>query len=260
VELILQRILITGAARRLGAIMVRALAHSDRMIIIQTFHSSDEALQLAADLSSEGKPVVVVKANLADDAEVRDLVSKASAAAGGPITDLVNNASVLDYDAPGQFDGAVFDEAMRINLKVPLMLADSLVAQLPTADLSDRTSQIVNILDQKLWNLNPDFYSYTCSKAGLQAATHMLAQALAPRVVVNAIAPGPVLMSFDQSPEDFDRMAALNPLARPIDPDEIGKAIAFLFEASAYTGQILHVDNGQRLLKSARDLVFATRQ
>ena len=149
----------------------------------------------------------------------------------------------------------VFDEAMRINLKVPLMLADAFAARLPEG----AQGRIVNILDQKLWNLNPDFYAYTCSKAGLQAATQMLAMALAPRIMVNAVAPGPVLVSYDQNDAEFDAMAALNPLARPIDPAEIGRAVAFLFEAGCYTGQVLHVDNGHRLARSDRDLVFATR-
>nr|MCU0882153.1 SDR family NAD(P)-dependent oxidoreductase [Hyphomonadaceae bacterium] len=208
----MERILVTGAAKRLGAVMVRALARPDRVIVIQTFSSRPQADELAAELSGQGTPVVVVAADLASDTAVRGLIDAAASAAGGPITGLVNNASVLDYDAPGAFDVPVFDEAMRINLKVPLMLADAFAARLPEG----AQGRIVNILDQKLWNLNPDFYAYTCSKAGLQAATQMLAMALAPRIMVNAVAPGPVLVSYDQNDAEFDAMAALNPLARPI--------------------------------------------
>lgn len=251
----MQRILVTGAAKRLGAVMVRALSAPDRVIVIQTFNSRPQADELAAELTARGNRVEVVVADLASDDAVSGLIDAASVAAGGPITGLVNNASVLDYDAPGAFDPAVFDEAMRINLKVPLMLADAFAAGLPESE----QGRIVNILDQKLWNLNPDFYAYTCSKAGLQAATQMLAMALAPRIMVNAVAPGPVLVSFDQTDTEFGAMADLNPLGRPIDPAEIGKAVAFLFETTCYTGQVLHVDNGQRLAKSGRDLLFASR-
>lgn len=252
----MERILITGAGRRLGAVMVSAIARPDRVVVISAKGSRADADALAARLNAGGARVVVIGSDLSDDAAVAALVGEAAKAAGGPLTGLVNNASVLDYDAPGGLDLAVFDEAMRINLKVPLMLADSFAAQLEQG----KAGVIVNILDQKLWNLNPDFYSYTCSKAGLLAATQMLAQAFAPSIRVNAIAPGPVLVSFDQTDAEFAAMADDNLLKTPIDPQEIGKALAYLLEAGSMTGQIMHVDNGQRFLKSARDLVFSSRE
>jgi NAD(P)-dependent dehydrogenase (short-subunit alcohol dehydrogenase family) len=150
---------------------------------------------------------------------------------------------------------AVFDRAMAVNLRAPALLADRFAAQ---AD-PHRDACIVNVLDQKLWNLNPDFYSYTMSKAGLLAATEMMARAFAPGVRVNAIAPGLMLPSHDQTPEEFAAAASLNLLQRPTDLDNLAAAAEFLMNNTGLTGQVIHVDNGQRFVASARDVIFDTR-
>ena len=250
-----RRILVTGGARRVGRRLCERLSAAGHGVVIHANQNAAEALELCEHLRTSNPNTWTVTADLADAGAARGLVDEAARLAGGPLSALVNSASVFDYDQPGAMKFDVFDLAMAVNLRAPALLSDSLFQQAdPAGD-----NVIVNILDQKLWNLNPDFYSYTMSKAGLLAATDMMARAFAPKVRVNAIAPGLLLPSYDQTQAEFQTVASRNLMGRPIDVDDVGAALDFLLATRSLTGQVLHVDNGQRLAASARDVMFDTR-
>lgn len=174
---------------------------------------------------------------------------------GGPVSGLVNSASIFDFDDAAHPNPAIFLECMKTNLLAPAMLSAAFAQQ--TDIVGDAC--IVNLLDQKLWNLNPDFFSYTLAKAGLLAATDMAARAFAPRVRVNAVAPGLLAPSFDQTSAEFEAVASVNAMQRPIDPANVANAVEFLMSNSAITGETIRVDNGQRLIPTERDIMFSTR-
>ncbi len=250
-----RRILVTGGARRVGRRLCERLSAAGHAVVIHANRNATEALELCEQLRASNPNIWTCTADLADHAAASALVGQAAQLAGGPLSALVNSASVFDYDTPGAMKPDVFDHAMAVNLRAPALLSECLFRQ---ADAS-HDNLIVNMLDQKLWNMNPDFYSYTMSKAGLLAATDMMARAFAPKVRVNAIAPGLLLPSFDQSQAEFEIAASRNPMGRPIDLDDVGAALDFLLATRSLTGQVIHVDNGQRLQSSARDVMFDTR-
>ncbi len=248
----LKRILVTGGAKRVGRRLVERLSAAGHAVVIHANQNAAEAEQLATKLRSANPHVWVLKADLGDAAAASALVDQASQMVGAPLSGLINSASLFEYDVPAAMDAAMFDRAMAVNLRAPALLSEKFAAQ---ADGS-RDNCIVNLLDQKLWNMNPDFYSYTMSKAGMLAATDMMARAFAPTVRVNAIAPGLLLPSHDQTQAEFEAVASHNPMGRPIDLDNVVAAAEFLLNNTALTGQIIHVDNGQRLAFSARDVIF----
>ncbi len=161
----------------------------------------------------------------------------------GPVTLLVNSASVFEPDQFDQMNRASWDLHMETNLRAPLVLAQAFARRLP----ADREGLIVNVLDQRVWRPGPDFFSYTLSKAALWDATRMLAQALAPRIRVNGIGPGPTLPSIHQQDADFEAEVASTLLKRPSSPPQIGAALRYLIDAEAVTGQMIAVDSGQHL-------------
>jgi NAD(P)-dependent dehydrogenase (short-subunit alcohol dehydrogenase family) len=239
-------VLVTGGARRLGAAIVRRLAEDGHRPVIHCNRSRGEADALAAEVGG-----VVVQADLGEPAGADALIAAAREAAGAPIDALVNNASAFEFDHPPAVDRALFARLQAVNATTPIALACALAGQ---DDLS--RGSVVNLLDQKLANLNPDFFSYTCGKASLAAATPMLARALGPRVTVNAVSPGLTLPSADQTDEEFAAVASQNLLERPVGTDAVAAAVAFLLEAHGVTGQNLFVDGGQRFLKRDRDVMF----
>ncbi|HET9122467.1 MAG TPA: SDR family oxidoreductase [Acidiferrobacteraceae bacterium] len=244
-------VLITGGARRMGAAQARILAAAGWDVCLHCHTSREAATQLAEVLMREfGVRAVVVSADLADGAAVTRLVPDCAAALGRPVTALVNNASTFEYDEVQSFALAQFDATLRVNLTAPLLLARALAAQ------GGRV--IVNILDQKIENLNPDFFSYTVSKQALAAATHLLARALLP-VRVCAVAPGLSLPSSDQTADEFAAAHAMAPLGRGSHPQDVAEAVRFLLEAEAITDQILFVDGGQHLHQLNRDVLFVQR-
>jgi NAD(P)-dependent dehydrogenase (short-subunit alcohol dehydrogenase family) len=186
-----------------------------------------------------GRNAEPVAADLADAAACRALIEKAPS----PLTLLVNCASVFQPDLAQDFDSGPFDLAMAVNLRSPLILAQALAERLP----ADRNGLIVNITDQRVWRLTPQFFSYTISKAALWMATQTLAQALAPRIRVNAIGPGPTLASIHQSEADFAAQQQTVPLERGATPEEIADALAYLIDAGSVTGQMIAVDGGQHI-------------
>lgn len=242
-------VLVTGGAKRVGAAIVRHLAGKGHRAVIHYGRSRDEAEALAAEIGG-----AALGGDLADRAAVANLIGEAAALAGAPIDGLVNSASLFEFDSPPVDDWALLERLMPVNLGAPVLLASALARQPGLRD-----GGVVNLLDQKVANLNPDFFSYSCTKVALAGATEMLARALAPKVRVNAVAPGLTLPSGDQTAEEFDAVSRENLLRRPVDADEIGRAVEFLLTSASVTGQTIFVDSGQRFLPRDGDVMFETR-
>jgi NAD(P)-dependent dehydrogenase (short-subunit alcohol dehydrogenase family) len=245
-------ILVTGGAKRVGRHVAERLAAAGHGVVIHANAGAAEAETLAASLRTSGARAWAIAADLSDLAATDALIQRAVKHVGAPLSGLVNSASVFDFDTPDAINAAAFDRAMAINLRAPALLSQHFAAQ---AD-AGADNCVVNILDQKLWNMNPDFFSYTLSKAGLLAATDMMARAFAPKVRVNAVAPGLLLPSHDQTLAQFEDVASLNPMGRPIALDDVVSAVDFLMTNTSLTGQVIHADNGQRMVASARDVIF----
>ena len=241
--------LVTGGARRIGAAIVRHLVANGHDVVVHHHDSHDEAEALAAELG-----VALVTGDLADAAETRGLVQAAADAMGGPVEGLVNNASLFAWDTLPVADYAALDRHMHVNLGAPLVLASALAAQIGLGG-----GAIVNLLDQKLDNPNPDFLTYTLSKAALGEATRLLAMALAPRIRVNAVSPGISLPSLDQSEAEFARAATQNLLERRVDIGDIARTVEHLLTTRSITGQNVFVDCGQRFVRREGDVMFEGR-
>jgi NAD(P)-dependent dehydrogenase (short-subunit alcohol dehydrogenase family) len=236
--------LITGAAKRMGAAIVRDLAANGFAIAIHCNRSRAEADALAAEISANGGKAVVVAGDLADERALQSIVP-AAVRALGRLTLLVNNASVFLEDRIGALDFSLWRAQLDVNLRAPVFLAEAFAAQLPAG----AAGNIVNILDQRVLNLTAAMTSYTLSKAALAAATQTLAQALAPRIRVNGVAPGPTFANWRDGEDGITREIATTPLQRGVDPAEIARAVRFLVEMSSVTGQVIAVDSGQHLAR-----------
>lgn len=235
--------LITGARARIGRALSLALSHAGYAVALH--HRNDEAAAeaLAAEIRAAGGTAAVVQADLADEADTATLVARAAQALGRPLTLLVNNASRFTDDRVGGLSRESWDGHMEANLRAPILLAEAFAAQAPAG----ADALIINMLDQRVWKTNPQFFSYTLSKAALWTATTMMAQALAPKVRVNGIGPGPTLPSIHQSEAEFAAEAAAVPLQRRATPEDICRAALYLIDATAVTGQMIAVDGGQHL-------------
>ena len=231
--------LITGAGRRIGAAIARALAREGYAIVLHVHRSRSEAEDVAAEIVAAGGRASIVIGDLADGAALAGLVP--AAAAFGPLTLLVNNASLFEEDDIATLDRAAFERTMAVNLTAPLFLAQAFAAQAPPG------GSIVNVVDQRVLKPTPRFFSYTLSKSALASATLTLAQALAPKVRVNAVAPGPTLPSPRQSAEQFAAQTASVPLGRGPAPEDIAAAVVYLAGAASVTGTVLAVDGGQHI-------------
>jgi NAD(P)-dependent dehydrogenase (short-subunit alcohol dehydrogenase family) len=243
--------LVTGGARRIGRSIALALAQRGWDVVVHYRSSAEDANKTVAQIEAAGRRAVAICCDLSDETAVRALIRRASAALG-PVSCVVNNASLFDYDSAADFSGAALDAHMRANVMAPILLAQALFDATPAG----AQAVVVNLLDQKLFNLNPDFLSYTLSKAALHSATTMLAQALAPKVRVVGVAPGITLVSGEQSDADFERAHKVTPLGRSSTPDDIAAAVCFVAEAPAITGTTLLVDGGQHLIPLQRDVMF----
>jgi NAD(P)-dependent dehydrogenase (short-subunit alcohol dehydrogenase family) len=216
-------------------------------------HSEREALETVETIRSLGRKAAAFACDLADEAAVRALPGRAAEALGR-VSCIVNNASLFEYDSATTFSPSLLAAHMSANLAAPLLLAQALHAATPAGS----QAVVINLLDQKLYNLNPDFLSYTLSKAALETATTMLAQALAPQLRIVGIAPGITLVSGDQSEEGFAKAHGVTPLKRSSTPQDIADAVVYAASARALTGTTLVVDGGQHLVPLARDVMFLT--
>lgn len=252
--------LVTGAAQRIGRSIALALAARGWDVAVHTRRSVEAAAATAAEIVARGGRARVLAADLADEAQARALVPQA-VAAFGRLDAVVNNASTFAYDDAAGFGYAAMDAHLRANTGAPVLLAMALADHVAARARDDREARgcVVNLLDQKLANPNPDYFSYTLSKAALEAATTMLAMALAPRVRVCAVSPGVTLLSGEMSEAEFASSHTMTPLGRSSTPEDIARAVAFLLESPAITGTTLLVDGGQHLQAQARDVMFLAR-
>jgi len=237
---------VTGGARRIGRAIVRALHQAGYAVAIHAQRSLGEAEALRDEIMRAGGRAAVVQADLSSHTAVAELIG-AAVRAIGPLHLLVNNAASFEPDGIGTLDPQRFDRQFAVNLRAPLFLAQAFAAQ------AGEGAAIVNVLDQRVFKPTPHFVSYTLAKSALHVATRMLAQALAPNVRVNAVAPGPTMASARQSPEDFARQAAAVPLGRGPLPEEIAAAVVYLAGARSVTGVTLAVDGGQHLAWATPD-------
>jgi NAD(P)-dependent dehydrogenase (short-subunit alcohol dehydrogenase family) len=242
--------LVTGGAKRIGRSIVERLVREGYAVAVHCRRSSDAAEQLAAQIRSAGGRAAVVQADLADAAAVERLVD-AAVQALGPLTLLVNNASEFEPDKVETLSQERWDRHFAVNLRAPAFLARDFARQLP----ADREGCIVNIVDQRVWKPTPQFFSYTLTKAALFTATQTMAQALAPRIRVNAIGPGPTLSNERQGDEDFAKQSGAVLLGHGGTPDEIADAVVFLARARSVTGQMIAVDGGQHLAWETPDVI-----
>jgi NAD(P)-dependent dehydrogenase (short-subunit alcohol dehydrogenase family) len=247
--------LVTGAGRRIGRAIALGLARAGWDVAVHYRASEAEARQVVTEIEALGRRAVALQCELSDEAAVRQLLPRAVAALG-TVRCVVNNASLFDYDSATDFSAARLDAHMRANVAAPILLAQALHAATPAGDGSHAPAVVINLLDQKLYNLNPDFLSYTLSKAALQTATTMLAQQLAPTVRVVGIAPGITMVSGDQTEAGFASAHQQTPLGRSSTPEDIADSVVYAASARALTGTTLLVDGGQHLMPLPRDVMF----
>jgi len=240
--------LVTGGGKRLGAKIARALAADGWHTIIHYNRSGTEARALEAAILEDGGSASTAQFDLSETAEVRDFMSGI-----GRVDALINSASIFEMDRPEDVGPGLLETSLRTNLMAPVLLASAMAAH-----HSRRASGcVINLLDQKLFNLNPDFFSYTLSKHALLGATTTMAMAFAPRVRVNAIAPGITLPSGGQSKEEFERAHRLNPMQGGSTPEDIIRAVRFILATPSMTGETITIDGGQHLDARDRDVMYA---
>lgn len=234
--------LVTGAARRIGREIAISLASDGWRVAVHYRNSRADADAVVAEIVASGGRADALQADLGNLDAIKRLVRSCTEVLGAP-TCLINNASEFHLDTIGSLRPELWDLHLDINLKAPVFLAQAMVERLPPC----ADGNIINIIDQRVWKLTPDFFSYTISKAGLWTATRTLAQALAPRIRVNAIGPGPVLRSVHQTDQDFADEWQSTLLKRGPTPGEIASAVRFILGAPAMTGQMIALDSGQHL-------------
>jgi NAD(P)-dependent dehydrogenase (short-subunit alcohol dehydrogenase family) len=243
--------LVTGARARLGRALALSLARAGYAVAVHHRDDAEAAQAVVGEIAAAGGRAAAVAADLARESDTETLVERSAEALGQPLTLLVNNASRFGDDRIGWLDRAGWDAHMEANLRAPIVLAEHFARQAP----ADADALVLNILDQRVWRPNPQFFSYTLSKSALWTATRMLAQALAPRVRVNGIGPGPTLPSIHQDEAAFAAEAAAIPLERAVRPDEVCAAALYLIDAPAVTGQMIAVDGGQHLAWKTPDIL-----
>jgi NAD(P)-dependent dehydrogenase (short-subunit alcohol dehydrogenase family) len=234
--------LVTGAADRVGAALAKRLAAEGFAVVVHYRASAEKAAAVVDGIQAAGGKAAAVQADLTIRAERAGLIT-AAARPFGPLTVLVNNASLFERDSIADIDETLWDAHFAVHAEAPVFLARDFAAQLPAG----AEGNIVNIIDERVLHLSPAYFSYTLSKATLWAATQTLAQSLAPRIRVNAIGPGPTLPHTGQTQAQFDASTAATPLQRGATPDEIADALMFLLNAPAITGQMLALDGGRHI-------------
>lgn len=246
-----KRALITGAGQRLGQFLAIALAEDGYDIAIHYSSSRDGAEKTRAAVQAAGRHAALVQADLSDETQIDRLILDAEQGLGGHIGVLINNASVFEDDNAQSHTRESWDLHMNVNLRAPIRLSQIFAERLP----DDERGVVLNMIDQRVWKLNPNFFTYTLSKSALWSATKTLAQALAPNIRVNGIGPGPTLQNARQDKDDFQKQVDATLTGRGSSPEEIVRAARFLIAADAVTGQMIAVDGGQHLIWQTPDIV-----
>ncbi len=254
------RALVTGAGRRLGRAMALELARRGHDVAVHYASSEAEAQSVVEEIQQIGRSAVALQADLLDEAQTSTLVARAGDALGGPLSILINNASIFEYDTIETATRDSWDRHMESNLRAPFVLTQALAKDIaaPDRDAAGEavaTGLVVNMIDQRVRKLTPEFMSYTLAKMGLWAFTRTAAQALAPHVRVNAIGPGPTLRGHRQSKTHFQRQRQATLLERGANEAEIVAALGYLMDAPSVTGQLLCVDAGQHLAWRTPDVL-----
>lgn len=254
------RALVTGAAKRLGRAMALTLAEEGYDVALHYNGSAEAAEEVAGLIRAMGRKAAPLQADLTVEAEVEPLIARAAEALGGPLDCLVNNASVFDYDNIRTADRASWDRHMEANLRAPFLLTQRFAEQAPGAGTDamgepEPSSLVIQMLDQRVHKLTPEFMSYTISKLGLWAFTQTAAQALAPAIRVNAIGPGPTLQGARQSKAHFDAQRHNTVLGRGSNPEDISGALRYFLTAKSVTGQLICTDGGQHLAWQTPDVL-----
>lgn len=255
-----KKALVTGAAKRLGRAMALKLADQGYDVAVHYSTSKSEANEVVELIRSKGQLAEVIQTDLLIESETQSLILKASEALGGPINVLINNASIFEYDDINSATRDSWDRHMESNLRAPFVLTQALAAQAPeplTDENGEKLAQslVVNMLDQRVRKLTPEFMTYTIAKMGLWAFTQTAARALGPKVRVNAIGPGPTMIGARQTPEHFSKQRAATILERGANPNDVTEALAYLLNAPSVTGQLLCVDGGQHLGWQTPDVI-----
>jgi len=243
--------LVTGAGVRIGRALAMALAEDGYFVFVHYNHSATGARQTVADIQAGGGKAKAMRADLASAKQAEALVGRCRVP-GVKLVCAVNNASIFELDRAPTATAAAFDKHMAINLRAPMLIAQALARQLPKGEVG----LIVNLEDQKLFNLNPDFLTYTLSKVGLHGLTHILAQAMAPRVRVMGIAPGLTLQGLHQTAQRFAEQHVANPLAVGVSTDDLVRALRYIVQTPSVSGDTLIVDAGEHLTGRPRDVAF----
>ncbi|TCL08670.1 NAD(P)-dependent dehydrogenase (short-subunit alcohol dehydrogenase family) [Shimia isoporae] len=248
----MKRALVTGAGKRLGRAMALYLADRGFDVAVHYSTSRDAAEEVASLIRSKGQRAETLQADLLNEAEVESLLAAAASSLGGAVTCLVNNASIFEHDTIESATRGSWDRHMESNLRAPFVLMQAMAAQglephLDEANEPVASGLVVNMLDQRVRKLTPDFSTYTLAKMGLWALTQTAAQGLAPAIRVNAIGPGPTLQGARQSADQFAAQRAATVLGRGVGPDDICAALGYLLDAKGVTGQLICVDGGQHL-------------
>jgi NAD(P)-dependent dehydrogenase (short-subunit alcohol dehydrogenase family) len=246
------RALVTGAGKRLGREMALYLARRGYDVAVHYAASRKEAEEVVKEITAMGRRACALRADLLIESQVEKLVPMAVQGLGGPLTVLVNNASIFEYDTLRTASRKSWDRHLESNLRAPFVLTQAFSAQAPAAGRDEAgepvaSGLVINMIDQRVHKLTPEFMTYTIAKMGLWALTRTAAQALAPQIRVNAIGPGPTLQGARQSDSHFTRQRAATVLGRGANPSDITAALGFFLDAPAVTGQMIAVDGGQHL-------------
>lgn len=252
-----RRVLITGGAHRLGSMLCRSFANAGWEVWCHYHRSEEAARRLCSELQQQGFSVHAIHADMADDSQRQQMMAQI-VAQSGPLHCLINNASSFDPDNANAIEITASQQQLEVNLLAPLVLSSLMAQSIPEDDNSGERS-IIHVLDQKVFNLNPDYFSYTVSKLALERAIAVQAQALAPGLRVCGVAPGLMFLSGPQSQENFEKACKVNLMRRRTDPAQVAASCLFLAENSCITGVSLTVDNGQHLVPLPRDVMFVVQ-
>ena len=251
--------LVTGAARRIGREMALYLARRGYDVAVHYDRSAADADQTVADITALGRHAVALQADLLDEDALADLIPRAIAALGAPLTVLINNASIFEYDNITTATRKSWDRAIGSNLRAPFVLTQAFAAQCPPALTVEgepvAQGLILNMIDQRVLKPTPEFMTYSLAKMGLHALTRTTAQGLAPHIRVNGIGPGPTVQGARQSDSHFARQRAATVLGRGASPADVCAAVGFFIDSPAVTGQMIAVDGGQHLAWETPDVL-----